>query len=185
LLYSIILRIKVLYIQHLKKKGMKRILLIIVLVIVNISCDQITKSIVRDNIVQNERIELVTNHMTLTNVENSGAFLGAGSSLPPFAKTLFFLVVPSLLMIWLLYLAFARKGTDTIMLIGLSFIIGGGIGNIFDRFIYGSVTDFLHIGFGIFRTGIFNMADVSVMIGVGILLIHQVINRKKLSEDFS
>ena len=164
---------------------MKRILLILVIVIVNIGCDQITKSMVRKNIVRNQRIELVTNHMTLTNVENSGAFLGAGSTLPPIAKTVFFLIIPSLLMIWLLYLAFSRKGNDKIGLIGLSFIIGGGMGNIFDRFVYGSVTDFLHIGFGMFRTGIFNMADVSVMFGVGIIFIHQFMNRKKLNGDYT
>ena len=55
-------------------------------------------------------------------------------------------------------------------MIGLSFIIGGGIGNIYDRIVHGSVTDFLHIDLGLFRTGIFNMADVSIMVGMGIVL---------------
>ena len=52
------------------------------------------------------------------------------------------------------------------MLIGLCFVIGGGVGNLLDRIVYGSVTDFLYLKFGIFQTGIFNMADVSIMTGM-------------------
>ena len=60
------------------------------------------------------------------------------------------------------------------MQIGMCFLIGGGIGNIIDRLLYGSVTDFLHIDFGLFRTGIFNLADVSIMVGIGILIINSI-----------
>jgi signal peptidase II len=54
--------------------------------------------------------------------------------------------------------------------LALSFAIGGGIGNIYDRLVHGSVTDFMHINFGLFQTGIFNMADVSIMVGMFIFL---------------
>ena len=57
------------------------------------------------------------------------------------------------------------------MLVGISFVLGGGIGNMYDRIIHGSVTDFLHIDFVIFQTGIFNMADVSIMTGMFLILI--------------
>jgi len=50
--------------------------------------------------------------------------------------------------------------------------VGGGIGNMFDRYLYGSVTDFLHIDLGWLRTGVFNMADVSVMVGTALILLH-------------
>lgn len=53
---------------------------------------------------------------------------------------------------------------------GISFVIGGGIGNLYDRVLYGSVTDFMHLKFGIFQTGIFNMADVSIMLGMLIIV---------------
>ena len=60
------------------------------------------------------------------------------------------------------------------------FIIGGGIANVFDRIVYGSVTDFFHIdlGGGI-RTGIFNVADMSVTSGMIMLVIASFIHRKK------
>ena len=63
----------------------------------------------------------------------------------------------------------------------IGFIIGGGIGNIYDRFVYGSVTDFFHIDFVIFQTGIFNMADVSVMVGMFILLGEFYLKRVRLA----
>jgi signal peptidase II len=63
-------------------------------------------------------------------------------------------------------------------LAGFCFIIGGGIGNLFDRIFRGSVTDFLYIKFGIFHTGIFNLADVSIMSGMFIVLIQFFLKRK-------
>ncbi|MEL7221969.1 MAG: signal peptidase II, partial [Bacteroidota bacterium] len=56
-------------------------------------------------------------------------------------------------------------------IVGMSFIIGGGISNVYDRIQYAAVTDFMNMGIpdGI-RTGIFNFADVSIMVGLGIML---------------
>jgi signal peptidase II len=65
------------------------------------------------------------------------------------------------------------------MLIGLCFVIGGGVGNLFDRILYGSVTDFLYVKFGIFQTGIFNMADVSIMAGLFIILLQVFMKRDR------
>ena len=53
--------------------------------------------------------------------------------------------------------------------IGFALIIGGGIGNLIDRIVHGSVTDFFQIRLGFFRTGIFNIADIAVTNGVFIL----------------
>ena len=58
-------------------------------------------------------------------------------------------------------------------IIGLCFMIGGGVGNVVDRVRYSSVTDFLHIDLGIVSTGVFNMADVSIMTGITLLAFQQ------------
>jgi signal peptidase II len=55
--------------------------------------------------------------------------------------------------------------------IGLSCVVGGGIANLYDRFLYGSVTDFLFMDFNFARTGIFNLADLSVTTGMVLILI--------------
>jgi signal peptidase II len=64
------------------------------------------------------------------------------------------------------YLIIQRNKIAVIPIIAVCFVVGGGIGNIYDRLLYSSVTDFMHIRFGFLQTGIFNMADVSVMVGV-------------------
>ena len=144
--------------------------LILFLLILNISCDQISKVVVRNAIGYQEVIPVNT-FVTLTKVENTGAFLSAGQSLDEPSRIFFLAVIPSFALMFGLWYLFRKKEMAKSVLTGLCFLIGGGIGNLYDRLAYGSVTDFLHIDFVIFETGIFNLADVSIMIGVGILLI--------------
>jgi signal peptidase II len=66
-------------------------------------------------------------------------------------------------------------------MVGAAFVIGGGIGNLYDRIMFGSVTDFLHIDFVIFQTGIFNFADVSIMIGMAMIIAAAYVNRRPLA----
>lgn len=148
-----------------------RTLFIFILIAANIGCDQVSKSIVRENIDQQEWIELYQDNLILTNVENPGAFFGWLSDLEPTLKGIFLSLLPSLAILAILFTVLTRIHLPKSTVVGLSFIIGGGIGNIYDRIVHGSVTDFLHIDVGLFRTGIFNMADVSIMVGMGIVLL--------------
>ena len=148
-----------------------RTLFIIVIIAANIGCDQVSKSIVRESVERQEWIEIYEDNLILTNVENPGAFFGWLSDLPPTLKSILLAFLPSLAILAILYTVLTRMNLPKYAVVGLSFIIGGGIGNIYDRIAHGSVTDFLHIDLGLFRTGIFNMADVSIMVGMGIVLL--------------
>ena len=55
-------------------------------------------------------------------------------------------------------------------MVGLSLFVAGGASNWIDRVIRGSVVDFINVGIGPLRTGIFNVADVAIMLGAGVLL---------------
>ncbi|MFN8345048.1 MAG: signal peptidase II [Spirosomataceae bacterium] len=162
-------------------KKVLRTFLILMIVGVNIGCDQVSKNIVRQNVYYNDSIELIGKHLTLTKVENTGAFLSLGAALPEFAKVLFLLILPVVALFLGLGFLLLKSDLSHQRLIGLGFIIGGGIGNIFDRWQYGSVTDFLHIQIGLFQTGIFNLADVSIMTGALIIFAEAFIRRKALS----
>jgi signal peptidase II len=155
--------------------------LILLIIIVNIGCDQVSKKIVRRSVNPYETIQLLSDHVTVTRVENSGAFLSAGDSLPRAVKNILLLLLPLAAMVFGFIYILSNPAISNNMLVGLCFVMGGGIGNIFDRIVHGSVTDFLHIHFGIFQTGIFNMADVSIMMGVFIILL-QAFLRKKVIE---
>lgn len=149
-----------------KVKRLLRTLVILTILSSNIGCDQISKNFVRQRIGYNEQIGLINNYLTLTKIENTGAFLSLGHSLPRPIKILLLTILPMVVLgLALLYLL-AKRSLSNITVVGICFIVGGGVGNIYDRLIYGSVTDFLHIDFVIFQTGIFNMADVSIMTGM-------------------
>ena len=95
-----------------------------------------------------------------------------GSELSETLRILLLIVLPIIVLISISIYTYIDKTLDKISIIGFSLIIGGGIGNIFDRIAYGSVTDFLYLDFGgIFKTGIFNIADLSVTTGMILILI--------------
>lgn len=158
---------------------LKRYILVLGLILSNIACDQVSKKIVRDSVEPRSHSQIIGETFILTNVENKGAFLGMGSDLNPIVKTTLLLVLPIIVLLLVLRYLLVKKDIDTLSLIGLTFIVGGGIGNLYDRILYGQVTDFFHIDFGgIFKTGIFNMADVSVMVGMGFLIVASLIYKK-------
>jgi signal peptidase II len=147
-----------------------RLLLIGVMLLCNFGCDQLSKRIVRKNVDAFEEIALVKGHLTLTKVENTGAFLSLGHALPQQLKTVLLAIIPLLaLAIAIIYL-FVNDRLTYLRAAGICFLVGGGLGNILDRLFYGSVTDFLHFQYGRFQTGIFNLADVSIVMGLVLIL---------------
>jgi len=166
-----------------KKQHSLHYFFLLFMLLLNIGCDQISKHIVRQKIDYNENISIIDNHVTLTKVENTGAFLSAGNDLPDVVRLVLLTILPLVVLGFGLYYLLSKKDLPIALQIGLCFLIGGGIGNIYDRIRFGSVTDFLHIDFGLFRTGIFNLADVSIMIGIGILFIQSF--KKKVIEPVS
>ncbi|WP_299890156.1 signal peptidase II [uncultured Lacinutrix sp.] len=149
-----------------------RTLLISLIIVFNIALDQVSKFWVRTNVLKKSQSEIIGDFFTLHNVENTGAFLGLGSDFNPILKIILLNVLPVVVITLVLIHIFRDKTLDRFSLIGFACIIGGGIANIYDRILYSSVTDFLHIDLGgVFRTGIFNLADVSVMVGMGLLIL--------------
>lgn len=154
---------------------------LILLLLLNIGCDQVSKHIVRERISDYEHISVIQDHFTLTKVQNSGAFLSLGDEMPFLFRIIILTGIPLIFLGYGLYYLFAHRNLPVLMQIALCFLIGGGIGNLYDRIVHGSVTDFMHINFTIFQTGVFNFADVSIMIGVGILLVRSFFAPKKVA----
>jgi len=149
-----------------------RNILITALIFLNIAIDQISKFIVRTEVGKGSVSEIIGDVFTLHNVENKGAFLGMGSDFSPALRITLLLILPILVLAFVLRHIIKDKTMNMFTLVGFCCIIGGGIANVYDRIVYGSVTDFLHLDFGgMLRTGIFNLADVSVMVGMGCLIV--------------
>ena len=152
--------------------------LITLIVGLSIAFDQLSKIWVRNNFESYIEKSIIGDVFTLIKVENTGAFLGMGSELSEIPRILLLIVLPIIVLISITLYTYLEKTLDQTSIVGFSLIIGGGIANIFDRIVYGSVTDFLYINLGgIFKTGIFNIADLSVTTGMILILISSFKNK--------
>ena len=143
----------------------RRFSLILMIVFSTIGCDQATKIVARDTLRTIGSLSYLGNTIRLQYAENPGAFLSLGAGLPATARFLIFTLLAGFFLAILGHRAFyGRAGLPAIL--GLALMLGGGVGNLIDRFARGQVIDFLNVGFGGVRTGIFNIADVAVVAGL-------------------
>lgn len=148
-----------------------RILLVLFTVIACVGCDQTTKAVAERYLAQTRVVSLAGDTLRLHYVENRGGFLSLGAALSPAARTWIFIVaVGAALALLLVYLTLG-SAPSLLGTMALALIAGGGMSNLIDRLMHdGAVVDFLNIGLGSVRTGIFNLADVAIMAGVALLL---------------
>jgi signal peptidase II len=136
-----------------------RAALILFILALNIGCDQVSKSIVRKHMTEYQVIGFIYNHVTLEKVENTGAFLSLGDSLGGPVRYIVLMILPLIAVLWGLGYILVKTNMGRYKVLGIILIIGGGVGNLYDRVVHGSVTDFMHIDFVIFQTGVFNVAE--------------------------
>jgi signal peptidase II len=134
-----------------------------------VGCDQLTKGVVRANLVLGEGTSYLGDTVRLTHVENPGAFLSLGETLPHDVRSGIFIVAVGLVSLGALLAALFVRNLTRMQTMALALIASGGIGNWIDRLTHdGRVTDFLNVGVGSFRTGIFNVADMVLLAGIGL-----------------
>jgi len=144
----------------------RRRIALAVIIVLTIAVDQGTKVLVRQSLM-NAYPRHYAGVLTLLHTENPGAFLSLGSNLPANVRHVVF---DGLVSIGLLVAAFVlftgrmQPGPDDV---AIAFIIGGGAGNLIDRFrLGGCVTDFIFLAAGPLHTGVFNIADMAITGGV-------------------
>lgn len=134
--------------------------------------DQITKVIAATQL-PSVTLRYLGDTIRLHYAENQGAFLSLGANLPDSIRFLLFTVFSAIVLIALLYyIVIYEKDMPFSQLIVWSIMFGGGISNLIDRlFRNGLVRDFLNIGIGNLRTGVFNIADVALTGGVVVAIL--------------
>jgi len=146
-------------------KRLYRFLLFFGLIISTVGCDQLTKAIARDAL-KERSFSFFGDLFRLQHAENPGAFLSLGADLGPEARFWIFTVAVIAILGYAVYAFWRRSDLDRLTMIALSLIVAGGLGNLIDRMMKGTVTDFLIIGSGPVRTGVFNVADMAIVAGV-------------------
>jgi len=136
-----------------------------------VGCDHATKQVAEEILAGSAGLALAGGVVQLQLVANPGAFLSLGASLPePIRQLLLIGLVPIALAL-VGFLAWRSPSASRSQLAALGLVAGGGLANWLDRMLNdGAVTDFVSIGLGHVRTGIFNVADVAIVAGLLLLL---------------
>jgi signal peptidase II len=154
----------------------RKAVLIVLVLCLCVGCDQATKAVARDRLAQSQPVYLMGDLLLLQYSENTGAFLSLGASLPSRVRFWLLMVLVGVVLLGMMGFVWTYRGLDPVGVVAGSLVVGGGLSNLIDR-IYnaGKVSDFVNVGIGNLRTGIFNLADLAIVVGVGILLISGVL----------
>jgi len=134
-----------------------------------IGCDRITKRIATQTLAGGPDRSFLAGTVRMAYAENPGGFLSLGADLSPGGRTAVFLIATGLMLVAMTVVAVRSRWSSSAVL-GVTLFVGGGLSNWIDRALTGKVVDFLNLGVGPLRTGIFNVADVAIMIGLALLL---------------
>lgn len=148
-----------------------RVVVLVLVALVTVGCDQATKVVATAVLEHAPERSLFFDSVRLVYAENSGGFLSLGASLSPAVRTTVFSGLTALGLLALAAFALRRQRVDGLATFGLVLLISGGLSNWIDRVVRGNVVDFLNVGVGWLRTGIFNVADVAIMVGALAFLI--------------
>jgi signal peptidase II len=132
-------------------------------------CDRVTKHLAVTTLAGAPEQSFLADTVRLHYHENPGAFLAFGASWPPVVRAFVFQFGNALFLAGAGFLA-ARYRWSRVAGYGLVLFLAGGLSNLADRLAIGSVIDFLNLGVGPIRTGIFNVADVAIMAGIAMVL---------------
>ena len=137
-----------------------------------VACDQATKSLAVASLQGQGPARFLGGLFTLTYAENPGAFLGLGRGLPDGVRLAVFSVLVGVVLlgaaVWLV-----RASLPRAVFLGGALMLAGGVGNLIDRVGRPGhrVVDFAVLGVGPLRTGVFNVADVHIMLGAALIVL--------------
>jgi signal peptidase II len=149
-----------------------------------VAIDQITKIFVHTQFQLHESVPVIEGFFHFTYVRNFGAAFGFLSQAPAIFRELFFLSMPPIACLIILYILKGVEEKDTYQIMCLSSIFAGAIGNYLDRIQFRYVIDFLDFHYGTWSWPAFNIADMAIVIGVLFLMI-SMLTEKKESEPLS
>jgi signal peptidase II len=139
-----------------------------------LGCDQWTKMLATEHLKQVPPAQFLGDTLRIQYAENPGAFLGAGGGLPAQQRFWLLVVLNAVVLIAIPVVVAAKCNLGRAQMLAVSLLLAGGIGNLLDRVFHGGlVVDFLNMGIGPLRTGIFNVADMAIMGGFALLILQR------------
>lgn len=151
----------------------RRLALVVGIVVASVALDQWTKVLAYQHLRFAAARIYLGDLFRFQYSENPGAFLSLGATMPDVLRYGVFTVGVGLLLIGILVYAVRGRDLNALQVTGYALIVGGGLSNWLDRaFRSGArVIDFMNMGIGSLRTGIFNVADLAVVVGLVLIVL--------------
>ncbi len=148
--------------------------LIAAISLLTVFVDQATKSLAAQHLIRGEVHSYLFDTVRIVYAENIGAFLGLGGHLSSGARFWVFVVLVGLFLLGLVAYALFSRELNRPSVVALALLFAGGLSNFYDRLVNnGAVIDFLNVGVGPLRTGVFNVADMAIMLGLFLLIFYR------------
>jgi signal peptidase II len=163
----------------------KRLAILLFVLFASVGCDQATKALAQRHLSASPPLLFLNGIFRLQYAENPGAFLSFGAGFGESTQRWIFTGLVALILGGvLIFILRETRRSPLLILVALALFLSGGIGNLLDRvYNHGRVIDFMNIGIGGVRTGIFNVADMALMSGMLIILLASLRqNRQTASE---
>lgn len=143
----------------------------ILIAVLIVLADQITKAVIRSMIPIYSSLTVVPGLLNLTHVRNTGAAFGILNSVDFPFKPLLIAIVATAALVAVAFYAAGLAPHQHAARVGLALVIGGAAGNLLDRVLHGSVVDFIDVYWGTYHFWAFNVADSAITIGVAVLIL--------------
>jgi len=134
--------------------------------------DQITKLLISSKLPLHHSITVIPGFFNITHILNPGGAFGFMAHQSSGLRSVLFLVISSLAVCLIFYFYRNTPKTHPWLASGFALVFGGAVGNLIDRFRFGSVVDFLDVYMGSYHWPAFNIADSAISIGITIFLFH-------------
>ncbi len=144
----------------------------VIIIIGAVLLDQITKYILISNLDFGKQIAIIDNFFNITHWKNSGAAWGIFQN-----GRIFF--IPMTIVLTVILAIIMIKSQSKFLRLSVALIIGGALGNFIDRVLKGSVVDFLQFFIGSYPFPVFNVADMFVVVGAGLLIFYMLFIQKE------
>jgi len=152
-----------------------------ILALLVVLLDRVTKIEARASLNAYIGIPVIPGYLRLIHTENPGAAFSFLSEGNPFLRAFVLIGVSAVVLLFVAYTLWTRPSGYTTPLIraGLSFVLGGAAGNLYDRIMRGTVTDFIEVYHGNWSFPVFNVADSAITVGATLLLFDMLILHRK------
>jgi len=144
--------------------------------------DRWTKRLVAARIAMYAHVQIIPEFFRITHTENTGAAFSLFADSPSHWKSVLLIGFSILAMIVVSILLWKQERALTMTGTALSLILGGAVGNLWDRVASGRVIDFLDVYYKSYQWPVFNLADSCIVIGASLLVLEIVFGRPKAAE---